>query len=227
MKLTHKLLFFTINIVLFLLIGGCSLIGSQDQSAEIDMLSDQIAALSTQNALLVQSMNADDNTASGSIGSQSTTPTEQPTPVVVLTPTRESLPTEPVMAGKLITYDGWSLMVSENFGTDSRGNVYITTYVKNLEDNDRVFRYTNAAIKVFDDLGNEFKAASEKCLYDIRNLTIDGEEQSEISSFQLYTNCATPGFAYFIGPIPLESGHLIVHFENFGPFTGIDVIIDL
>lgn len=31
----------------------------------------------------------------------------------------------------------------------------------------------------------------------------------------------------FQGPIPLDASQLIIHFEEFGPYPGVDVVIDL
>jgi len=31
----------------------------------------------------------------------------------------------------------------------------------------------------------------------------------------------------FLGPIPLDAEYLIIHFDGFGPFTNVDVVIDL
>lgn len=223
--------------LLLILLSACSIIGGTDQNNELDLLTDQVDALSTQNAILMQNQNdqaAPQNTASQNMASNST---ETPTAFVIPTATPESLPGDPVMAGVPIIYDGWSMMLSKNITTsnfnDYGPTIAIEIIVRNLEEDNRIFRFSNSSITMKDNLGNEFPAhdgyrgSCEPYYYGVKNITISGNGDIDISS-RNYGGCeGNDGIQKFIGPIPLKAGHLIVRFENFGPFSGVDVIIDL
>jgi hypothetical protein len=74
-----------------LLLTGCAVLGGQEQNVKIDAVQDQVAAISTQNALLLENMNAESNPTSESTGSNSTSPTEEPTPVVIPAATKKGI----------------------------------------------------------------------------------------------------------------------------------------
>jgi hypothetical protein len=154
--------------------------------------------------------------------------------ITINTPTPESLPTGPVMAGTPITYDGWSMTVSKDirFNPTTWG---LTIYVRNTEEFDRVFRFTNSAVQAQDDLGHVYNydkySYCEEYHHQVKNLQIKAEQSKTISSSSpgvRENNCNQPGgINRFEGPIPLEASKLIIRFDNFGPFTGVEVIIDL
>ena len=115
---SKKLVVSIITIFISITIISCGLLGSSDEAA-VDALSEQVALLSTQNAALLEKIEDDDNAAEAANteneGVNAPAATEEPTEFVIPSATPESLPTEPVMAGTPIIYDGWSIMVSKEY----------------------------------------------------------------------------------------------------------------
>jgi hypothetical protein len=231
-------LFSILGIVAFLLIiTACS-------SSDAEDMKSQINALETQNAIL-QSNNIAENSQqnSGEVEAPPPPVAETPEVIEVATPQPETLPAAPVPAGQPIAYDGWSITVSKEITLlyDDKNKWGIDIIVRNLGDSSRVFRYTNASISVKDDTGYSFNSCTTQCLlhggtsceeyyHEVKNLMINGDDRAIISSKADYTSAGCmkeDGLGMFIGPIPMTSKQLIVHFEDFGPFTGVDVFIDL
>lgn len=148
---------------------------------------------------------------------------------------QEYLPTSPVPAGQPIYYDGWSMMVSNEI--DSGGKKWgITVVIQNLEDNQRIFRFVNAGVTAHDNLGNSFPPANLEILTDceayyhtVKNLEVQSGEMVWIRGYVGgYDQCdMNKGLHAFLGPIPIEADQIIIHFEDFGPFDGVDVVIEL
>jgi len=221
-----------------LLLATMLLTGCQDQSNQVDALSNQVAALSTQNALLLENLAAPDTSSQGdntNESQQQTEPTAKPTPLVIPTATPESLPTEPVMAGTPIIYDGWSIMVSKEIDTrawNGDPQVRLQIFVRNLGTDSRVFRYTNSAITLSDNLGNVYpilikEASCEAGHFDVKNYTIRGDELVTLKSSYGRDCDRVNNIDSYSGTIPLEVGHLIVTLDGFGPLYNVEVIIDL
>lgn len=222
---------FILAATLAIVLSSCSS-GNEEYSQE---LQNQVSALQTQNALLQENLNSQEN--------QEDVPepptNEEPDAALLLqTPTPEFLPTEPVPAGQPIVYGGWSMMVSKELNINEDKNLWgIDIYVRNLGETNRIFRFTNSAITAKDNLGNVYEPSpivniygwteSEKYYYQIKNLEIKGLSSHTISSGDYGRDSDEDGIGMFVGPIPLEAGHLIIHFDGFGPFTNVDVIIDL
>jgi hypothetical protein len=226
---SNKAQFIFIVIGIMISVMACA---SGDQSnPEVEALQDQVNALATQNALLVEKI---EDSSSGSTSDEVDAPAPpggDPDPQVAInTPTPESLPMGPVMAGTPITYDGWAITV--NPGILTYGNNWaIEIFIRNLGDTSRVFRYVNAGITATDNLGNTYDITPDLCLksyHNIKNLNIRGGDSISISPGGVGNACGTNGGIHqFKGPIPLEASQLIIGFDNFGPFTGVEVIIDL
>ena len=151
-------------------------------------------------------------------------------------PYPESLPISPVAAGMPIYYDGWSMMVSSAIDTDSSERWGIEVVIQNLGKSKRIFRFTNAGVTAKDNLGNIYPPANlyayEDCeaYYHVtKNLEVDSQEMIKIKGFVLgYDHCdRSSGLHSFMGPISLDADQLILHFEDFGPFDGVDYVIDL
>ncbi len=232
-QMTRKksVIVFILTAVLAIVLSSCSS-GNEEYSQE---LQNQVSALQTQNALLQENLNSQEN--------QEEVPepptNEEPDAALLLqTPTPEFLPTEPVPAGEPIVYDGWSMTVSKEININSRYKTWgITVYLRNLGETNRIFRFTNAAVTASDNLGNIYEPSSdcgayctpcEDAYHLVKNLEIKGLEREIIKSGERRPSCwSEEGLGSFEGPIPLEAEYLIIHFDGFGPFTNVDVIIDL
>jgi len=225
-----------VTIILSLsLLNSCSFI--QDNSNdEVQELREQVNQMETQNALLeVQITNS-----SNEVMDAPSPPEEDPQVQITLsTPTPESLPVDPIPAGVPIMYDGWSMTVSPELNINSYDNIWgIDIYVRNLGETNRIFRFTNAGITSSDNLGNQYEMSPicpyigcDSCVeyyYLVKNLEIEGEESKLISSGTSGNACQhTDGINLFKGPIPLEASQIIIMFDDFGPFDGVEVVIDL
>lgn len=151
-QMTRKksVIVFILTAVLAIVLSSCSS-GNEEYSQE---LQNQVSALQTQNALLQENLNSQEN--------QEEVPeppsNEEPGAALLLqTPTPESLPTEPVPAGEPIVYDGWSMTVSKEININTYDETWgINIYLRNLGENDRIFRFTNSAITAKDNMGNIF-----------------------------------------------------------------------
>jgi hypothetical protein len=193
------------------------------------LLQEQVYALQTQNALLEEKSNDSSGESQEEVVPQP--PVAEEAELTIETREPETLPTEPVMAGTSINYQNWSLIVSRDIKVTNSGNIIITIYVKNLSKDDKIFRFTNSAVTLKDNLGNVFPhtfeySHCEKVFDEVKNLTIKGEGSATIKSDRYYCENSNQIDSY-VGPIPIEASQLIVHFENFGPFSGVNVIIDL
>ena len=231
MTRNKRFIVFILTAVLAIALSSCSS-GNEEYSQE---LQNQVSALQTQNALLQENLNSQANQEEIP---EPPTNEEPDTELLLMTPTPESLPTEPVPAGQPIVYGGWSMMVSKELNINEEKNLWgVDIYVRNLEETDRIFRFTNSAITAKDNLGNVYEPSpicavygwdeSEKYYYQIKNLEIEGLTNYTISSGIGGRDSHEDGIGMFVGPIPLETEYLIIHFDGFGPFTNVDVIIDL
>ena len=232
MTRNKRFIVFILTAVLAIALSSCSS-GNEEYSQE---LQNQLSALQTQNALLQENLNSQANQEEVP---EPPTNEEPDTELLLMTPTPESLPTEPVPAGEPIVYDGWSMMVSKEININEYDDIWgINIYVRNLGETDRIFRFTNSAITAKDNLGNVYEpspicpymgcSSCEEYYHQVKNLEIEGLENEIISSGTSGNACMEDdGIGMFLGPIPLETEYLIIHFDGFGPFTNVDVIIDL
>ena len=129
------------------------------------------------------------------------------------------------------------MTVSKEINISNYYNIWgVTVYLRNLGETNRIFRFTNAAVTASDNLGNiyepspvcEYCTSCEDAYHLVKNLEIRGLERETIKSGSQYYSCwSEENLGSFKGPIPLETEYLIIHFDGFGPFTNVDVIIDL
>lgn len=216
--------------------------------------SDQVRALETQNALLAKQIDQiqqnlqDKQGQSEIIGQPESTGQSENTNLPAPSETGsvqveqaqkepDQLPTEPVKAGVPIVFDGWQLTVSSEILLPASDRWGVKIYVKNLSDKSRIFRYSNSAITVSDNIGTEYPYVKknpevfmptdcELHLHEVKNLEIQGERTAEL--FSSSNTCKlVKRFNEFWGPIPKETKQINVHINDFGPFTGITAVIDL
>lgn len=233
MKTIKRMVPSVIIITLFvIMVSSCSS-NSDEYSRD---LKNQVSALQTQNALLQENLTSQESQVEAP---QPPSGESSEAVIVENTPTAESLPINPVPAGQPIIYDGWSMTVSKELNINSYEEIWgIDIYVRNLGETNRIFRFTNSAITATDDLGNIFEPSTlcpymgcsscEEYFTQVKNLNIKGLESVVISSGTSGNGCMhEDGIGLFIGPISINAEHLIIHFTDFGPFTNVDVVIDL
>ncbi|MBI9046904.1 MAG: hypothetical protein JEZ06_20630 [Anaerolineaceae bacterium] len=241
-KISTKKLIVLITFFLFLTVA-CALTDGSDGDTEA--LQQQVSALETQNALL-QDQSSSENEVQAPQTSENNEvqvpapPTVEPAPQVnQVEPTVEALPSEPVEAGKPVIYDGWALTVSKEIETGDNMRIgefiQVKVFLRNLGDTDRVFRYTNSSVTMQDNLGNVYDSClEEECCqemyHNVKNYNVPANESVDFIPMFYYDWCDCEKDSVlppFEGPIALDASQLIVHFEKFGPFSGVDVVIDL
>ncbi|MHC1739660.1 MAG: hypothetical protein AB9897_00955 [Anaerolineaceae bacterium] len=229
LKSTRKINIALIIAFVLITISACSSANNQD----VQVLKEQVNLLQTQNALLQQN-----NSQQASTGNQEPSVPNVPgegstTDIQFITPTPESLPINPVPAGQPIIYGGWSMLVSTEIKT--AGEFFaISTTVRNLGTTDRVFRYEINAVTVTDDQGNSYKFESPiltNCEANngvSTNTDIASGDSQEINGSFGWGDCGEmAGLRNYQGPLPVSVKQLHVYFKNFGPFDGVEVVIDL
>ena len=212
-----------------MLMSACSILGGGGDE-DIEALQEQINQMATQNALLLEQVEG-----SSEEDVQAPPPPDQESQpqVSMATSTPESLPDQPVPAGVPIIYDGWSITVSKEIHVyEYRQQFGLIIFVRNLGETKRTFRFMNASVSVKDNLGTIYEYVNtsicEQSHYDVKNLEVNGEDSETVQSFDIGIICdEADGIDAFQGPIPIEAEQLIITFQDFGPFTGIEVIIDL
>jgi len=225
-----KTIKFLLLVGMVFFISACSILGG-GADEDIEALQEQINQMATQNALLLERVEGsnDEEVQAPPPPDEDSQPQES-----MLTPTPESLPDQPVPAGVPIIYGGWSITVSKEINVLENSKQFgLIIFVRNLGETKRTFRFMNASVAVKDNLGNIYEyvntSTCEKIHYDVKNMEVDGEDSESVFSISLgYNNCdGVHGIDVFQGPIPIEAEQLIISFQDFGPFTGIEVIIDL
>ena len=223
---TTKRIVPSIIIGLFVIMASSCSSNDAEYSQE---LKNQVSALQTQNALLQENLYSQENNLEAPAP-----PSDELSGVVIIdkTPTPEALPTNPVPAGQPIIYDGWAITVSKELYIDSYYEGFgIAVYVRNIGDTSRVFRYTKAGVTIMDDSGTLYEMVDSSSCEEYLNLTMNldvGPEDSEKVEYEGMMWCdRADQLSLYKGPISLEAEQLIVHFTDFGPFTNVDVVIDL
>lgn len=207
--------------------SACSILGG-GVDEDIEALQEQINQMATQNALLLEQV---EGSSEEDVQAPPPPDEESQPQVSMATSTPESLPDQPVPAGVPIIYDGWSITVSKEIDVSSYGRFGLTIFVRNLGETKRTFRFMNASVSVKDNLGNIYEYVNtptcEQVHYDVKNMEVDGEDSETVYSMSLIHCDSVHSIDVFQGPIPIEAEQLIITFQDFGPFTGIEVIIDL
>ena len=238
-----KLQIIVVTIVATLLLVSCSA-NNNNNYDEIQMSKEQVDLLSTQNALLAEpGTTSETQSNSGDVQAPPPPLNNDPgTQIELVTPTPDSLPSGPVPAGEPIFYQGWGLTVSKELTIFKHDDAWgITIFLRNMDDTKRIFRFKNSGITARDNLGNVYEMStnvsvaglgSENCevtYHSIKNVEVRADTTIEISSGSSpYTYCSREdGIHVFQGPIPFDVSQLIIHFDGFGPYTNVDVTIDL
>ena len=114
-------------------------------------------------------------------------------------------------------------------GFDTYGDkVGVTIVIHNTSDRVRLFRYQYAAIVLQDDVGNVYRSAAEgkSSFYETIQFEVEPGEVVVLEPANAYSNSRTY-IPRFIGPISPQATKLIVGINGLGPFTGLEVEIDL
>ncbi|NMC52635.1 MAG: hypothetical protein GYA48_03265 [Chloroflexi bacterium] len=230
----NKIQTILVLIIVMVLVLACSFGGNSED--ETEALKKQVNALQTQNAILQDSQTSTESDAmqGGEIQAPPPPPSDAAPELAITEHVEESLPEGPVSAGVPIIYDGWSMTVSKELTIiRNDGEWGIDIYIRNLGDSRRVFRFMNASVTAKDDIGNVYEMGNdsyedcEAIHHEVKNLEVDAGESVKILSEHSSWCEEADHINTFDGVIPLEASQLIIHFENFGPYSGVDVLIDL
>jgi hypothetical protein len=219
-----------IVIILFALsIIACNASGGD--SAEVEALQQQVDALATQNAILLEDKQ---DSANGNDTAEVDAPAppsdDQDTQTEIVNPTPETLPDKPVPAGTTIFYEGWALTMSNDIRV-SGDNIYLTFTIRNTGDNSRVFRLIKSGVKLFDDQGNEYPMRSWGSCPDHFNIThqfsLGGGDSTKLYSLD-YSRCSSSTrLSTFEGRISPAASYLVINVDEWGPFNGVVFHLDL
>lgn len=223
-------------LVAMMVLSSCSFGGMKNDQ------SDQVRALETQNALLAKQIdqiqqNLQDKQAEPDSVNLPEPAGSESVQVEQAQKEPDQLPTEPIKAGVPVVFDGWKLIVSSEVSTDDNDRVSVKIFIENLSEQKRIFRFTNSAVTIGDDVGTAYPMTirgresytsydCEPYLHKVKNLEVRGERTEEIyGSLRSCKNDYT--FSKFEGPIPISAKTIYVYLNDFGPFTGITAVIDL
>ncbi len=209
-KRFKHLKFFLVITVLLLTGVAC---GSNGPSEREQSLEATVAALQ-------------DQQSSGSSGNS-----DSPTAIYDPTPIPDTNPAGPVHAGQTIIMDGIALTVKDDFRIETASygtRIYVSFFVQNTGTRTRMLSYQRSSIGMMDNLGNNYPAHEHwaEDLYEILQISLDPGKTYEFNSGPTFSVSNTI-FQFFTGPIAPQATKIIVTFDGFGPFTGIEVEIDL
>ena len=230
-----QLIIIVIGFSVMVSIMACGL-GGQNNS-EAQALQEQVNALATQNALLLEQM-ADSN--SGSTSDEVVAPEppsgEQGTQIQVAEPTPQALPDGPVPVGTTIIYDGWALTLANKIEID-RGLIYLSFTVRNMTENTKVFRYIKSGVTLHDNNGNHFPfdMVSTDCqrrgdeINITQQLSLNSNGTETIKSVKWHQNpCVTPRYIPpFEGRIDINVDYLVITINDWGPFSDVVFHMDM
>ena len=166
------------------------------------------------------------------------------TPAPSFTPTPSGIynPSGRIDAGQPIIVDGYQLYVDSNsYQLVQSGGTFLTIKlaVKNLGDNQKVFRYAPNSITIKDDTGKIYEHIVQRgCegtsgYVDTKSLSIQAGSSVTIqpaslsSSFWWCLEGMNEYIPYYDGNISAGAKYLIYEFNGFGPFSGFEIWIEL
>jgi hypothetical protein len=156
------------------------------------------------------------------------------TPYPTYTPDVTPTPLGRVSGGSPIVVDNISVYMDSSSINVHDNNIRLAIVVKNTGTQRRVFRYTPNSIIVKDDLGNVYDHhlgydCNIQHLSLVKQIAIDPGKEVEITSHLWWWRLEDePGhIPEYAGPISLQARSLIIVFEDFGPFSGVEIEVDL
>ena len=222
--------------ILIIMVAGILLFSSCSQAEdpinqELNDMQSTIAVLESQLQQQSENNNSNNNQGSEIVNDQDNSPQMN------ISPTSESLPTQPVPAGVPVIYGGWALTLSNEIETDSRRkeNFKFDLNVRNLSDNTKVFRYVKSGLSARDDIGNtyEFSLEGDYCkmnpddIYNTQQISIEPGEIQKIYSSVMCDCKSAYCLPPFEGIINLNANELIFSVEDWGPFNDVEFLLEL
>jgi len=104
--------------------------------------------------------------------------------------------------------------------------------LQNVGGKERLFRYQRIGISVEDNLGNSYLSGYDTLvgnfedeLYDTQQLNVIPGDTVLFESDSIWQQ--PNDLQFFIGPVALQASQLIIKLQSFGPYDGIEIVIDL
>ena len=153
------------------------------------------------------------------------------TPAKIIKPEMLSqLPVNPIPAGSQIAYADWGLTVYPEISAKG-DSILVGMEITNYQSQERVFLYTPNGIVVKDNLGNIYSPSIGNCepdlLYFNKQISINPNQTIKINSSSNLCSRSSNFLPLYNGIIPLDARKIILSFEKFGVFNGLNVEIDL
>jgi hypothetical protein len=202
--------FFLIVVILSMLMSSC---GNERQYIDVE---------ATVNAR-VQAAEANEPSAG--------LPVEIPTDIVTncaSSPGRYSAGTPVCVDELVLTVDPDAIHLFDN-------RIEINLVIKNIAAQSKIFRYAPSSINIYDDVGNNYVPIDECTSVDFNTteqVQIKEDQSQKFSSGGI----GSPYCAGFVGgwvlptysaEIPTNANEIIISFDGFGPFSGMEIVIDL
>lgn len=161
------------------------------------------------------------------------TPTEIPPPtrteIPLPTPTDLDLSKGPLPAGVPLVMEDFSLVVHDDFSVDHVNNIHYSLVIQNVGTRTRLLSFKCSAFGMRDDLGNEYKAygADREELYQERQFDLKPDEVLKLRSSNRWHWALRSEIPSFVGPISPQASQIILQLDGLGPFSGVEIAIDL
>jgi len=146
------------------------------------------------------------------------------------TPSGIRNPTGPVPAGVPVLAEDFSLIVEDDYKIlTADQEIVITILVKNIGNRKHLLNYTRSAVALKDDAGQSYsyRLSQSSDLYVDLQKDIEPNEVFRIKGTPFYGTDSPEWLPTFQGPISAQAKKLIVVFNGFGPFNGVEVEMDL
>ena len=145
-------------------------------------------------------------------------------------------PAEPVPAGTPVLAGDLALGVDPGFellqtadGSKAAVQIAVHITVRNRGDQAQLFTFTRDAITLEDNLGNIYAYASGKPpeLNTTQQIQIAAGETFDLTGALAFDPAVSTSLPAFKGPVDPGASRLILAFEGFGPYNGLEITIDL
>lgn len=138
-------------------------------------------------------------------------------------------------AGTPVCIDGLTMTVDSNSLRVLDGYIQISLNVKDTGSQNTNFRYAANSITIFDDVGNSYAPVDECTSADFtttKQIQIKrGQSQQFLSGGTSTPYCAGSADKWILptysAAIPANASKIILSFNSFGPFNGIEIAIGL
>ena len=135
----------------------------------------------------------------------------------------------PFPAGVPLLIDDFSLVVNNEFSMDHMNWIHYSLIIKNVGTRTRLLSFQCSAFSMRDNVGNVYGAvgADREEFYESRQFDLEPGEALKLTAAASWNWAHRAQIPPFAGPIAPQATSLILQLNGVGPFSGLDVTIDL